>query len=60
LIAIDLEVLRRIPVTIAVAVGSDKVESIIGGARGGYYRRLVTDPATAGAIVAALPQEVIA
>ncbi|MEH3155569.1 MAG: MarR family transcriptional regulator [Gordonia paraffinivorans] len=60
LIAIDLEVLRRIPVTIAVAVGSDKVESIIGGARGGYYRRLVTDPATAGAVVAALPQEVTA
>ncbi len=60
LIAIDLEVLRRIPVTIAVAVGADKVESIIGGARGGYYRRLVTDPATAGAIVAALPQEVTA
>jgi DNA-binding transcriptional regulator LsrR (DeoR family) len=60
LIAIDLEVLRRIPVTIAVAVGSDKVDSIIGGARGGYYRRLVTDPATAGAIVAALPQEVTA
>lgn len=60
LIAIDLEILRRIPVTIAVAVGTDKVESIIGGARGGYYRRLVTDPATAGAIVAAHPQEVTA
>ncbi len=60
MIAIDLEVLRRIPVTIAVAVGSDKVESIVGGARGGYYRQLVTDPATAGAIVAAHSQEATA
>ena len=43
----ELEALRHIPVTIAVAVGKDKVESIIAAARGGYFNHLVTDPATA-------------
>ena len=49
LIAIELEALRHIPVTIAVAVGKDKIDSIIGGALGGYFNQLVTDPATANA-----------
>ncbi len=30
--------------TIAVAVGKDKIESIIAAARGGYFNHLVTDP----------------
>jgi DNA-binding transcriptional regulator LsrR (DeoR family) len=51
LIAIELEALRHIPVTIAVAVGKDKIDSIIGGALGGYFNQLVTDPATANAIL---------
>jgi DNA-binding transcriptional regulator LsrR (DeoR family) len=51
LIALELEALRHIPVTIAVAVGKDKVDSIIAGARGGYFNQLVTDPATATAIL---------
>jgi DNA-binding transcriptional regulator LsrR (DeoR family) len=51
LIAVELEALRHIPVTIAVAVGTDKIESIIGGARGGYFNQLVTDPGTATAIL---------
>ncbi|GAA3701000.1 sugar-binding transcriptional regulator [Gordonia hankookensis] len=50
LIAVELELLRHIPVGIAVAVGADKVESVIAGARGGYFNQLVTDPATALAI----------
>jgi DNA-binding transcriptional regulator LsrR (DeoR family) len=54
LIALELEVLRHVPVTIAVAVGQEKVESIIAGARGGYFNQLVTDPATATAILASL------
>ena len=54
LIAVELEALRHIPVTIGVAIGSDKVESIIAGARGGYFNQLVTDPATAEAILARL------
>jgi DNA-binding transcriptional regulator LsrR (DeoR family) len=53
LIALELEALRHIPVTIAVAVGRDKLESIAAGARGGYFNRLVTDPATAEALLAA-------
>lgn len=52
LIALTLEALRHIPVTIAVAVGKDKVESIVGGARGGYFTHLVTDPLTAEAVLA--------
>jgi DNA-binding transcriptional regulator LsrR (DeoR family) len=47
LIAVELDVLQHIPVTIAVAVGKEKVDSIVAGARGGYFTHLVTDPATA-------------
>ena len=53
LIAAELETLRHIPVTIAVAVGREKIDSITAGARGGYFNRLVTDPDTAEALVAA-------
>jgi hypothetical protein len=38
-------------VTIGVAVGKDKVDSIIAAARGGYFNQLVTDPSTAAAIL---------
>ena len=51
LIAVELEALRHIPVTIGVAAGHDKVDSIIAGARGGYFNQLVTDPVTAEAIL---------
>jgi DNA-binding transcriptional regulator LsrR (DeoR family) len=51
LIALELDALRHIPVTIAVAVGKEKVDSIIAGARGGYFNHLVTDPVTATAIL---------
>ena len=57
LIAVELEALRHIPVTIAVAVGSDKVASISAGARGGYFKQLVTDPATAEALLEAVAAE---
>jgi DNA-binding transcriptional regulator LsrR (DeoR family) len=52
LIAVELEGLRHIPVTIAVAVGKEKIESIVAGARGGYFNQLVTDPMTASNILA--------
>ncbi len=55
LIAVELAALQHIPVTIAVAVGQEKLDSIIGGARGGYFNQLVTDPATAAALLDALP-----
>jgi DNA-binding transcriptional regulator LsrR (DeoR family) len=54
LIAVELEALRHVPVTIAVAVGKDKVDSIVAGARGGYFNQLVTDPSTAAAILASV------
>ena len=53
LIALELEALQHVPVTIAVAVGRDKIDSIAAGARGGYFKQLVTDPATAEALLAA-------
>ncbi|TDD26488.1 sugar-binding transcriptional regulator [Nonomuraea diastatica] len=56
LVAARLEELRRIPATIAVAVGAEKVLSIISGARGGYFNQLVTDAPTAEGIVAAARQ----
>jgi DNA-binding transcriptional regulator LsrR (DeoR family) len=54
LIAVELGVLRHIPVTIAVAVGKEKVDSLIAGARGGYFNQLVTDPTTAAAALEAV------
>jgi DNA-binding transcriptional regulator LsrR (DeoR family) len=54
LIAVQLDALQHIPVTIAVAVGKEKVGSIVAGARGGYFNQLVTDPSTAAAILQSL------
>ncbi|MGW0810555.1 sugar-binding transcriptional regulator [Nonomuraea sp. NPDC002799] len=56
LVAPKLEELRRLPHTIAVAVGAEKVLSIVAGARGGYFNQLVTDAPTAEGLVAAARQ----
>ncbi|WP_380172916.1 sugar-binding transcriptional regulator [Kineococcus sp. DHX-1] len=53
LIAIPLEVLRRVPDRIAVAYGTLKVPSVLAGAKGGFFNHLVTDPASATALLAA-------
>lgn len=52
--ATSLEVLRRIPVSIALAVGLEKVPSIIAAARAGYFTHLVTDAPTMTALAAAV------
>ncbi|GLW07583.1 transcriptional regulator [Microtetraspora sp. NBRC 13810] len=54
LVAASLADLRRIPVSIAVAVGAEKVQAIIAAARGGYFNQLVTDVLTAEGLLAAL------
>lgn len=51
LIAVELEALQHIPVTIGVAVGAEKIDAITAGAKAGYFNQLVTDPATATAIL---------
>ncbi|MFD1536489.1 sugar-binding transcriptional regulator [Nonomuraea guangzhouensis] len=53
LVAPGLQQLRSIPTSIAVAVGAEKVLSIIAGARGGYFNQLVTDVLTAEGLLAA-------
>lgn len=53
LVAIPLDVLSRTPVVIGVAVGEEKVDSILVAARSGYINRLVTDPDTAALLLAA-------
>lgn len=53
-VRISPEQLRKVPRTIAVAVGTEKVPSIIGGAQAGLFNRLVTDAPTAQALLAAL------
>lgn len=58
LVAIQLEALRHIPSTIAIAVGREKVGSILAAARAGYINRLVTDRDTAAALLAAVSDEV--
>ncbi|MFI5957501.1 sugar-binding transcriptional regulator [Cryptosporangium sp. NPDC051539] len=53
LVATPLDVLKAIPVAMAVAVGGEKVPGIIAGARAGYFNHLATDPPTALAALAA-------
>ncbi len=51
-IAYDARVLKRVPVAIGVAAGEGKVRPILGALRAGIVRSLVTDVATAEAVVA--------
>lgn len=53
LIATKLDTLRRIPTTIAVAVGETKIPSLLAGADAGWFNTLVTDAPTATALIAA-------
>jgi DNA-binding transcriptional regulator LsrR (DeoR family) len=47
MLSTSLDVLRSIPTTIAVAVGRDKVVSLVAGARARFFNSLVTDTSTA-------------
>jgi DNA-binding transcriptional regulator LsrR (DeoR family) len=51
-IALDARRLGRLPVAIGVASGENKVRPILGALRAGVVRTLVTDVATAEAVVA--------
>ena len=51
-IALDARRLARVPVAIGVASGEGKVRPILGALRAGVVRTLVTDVATAEAVVA--------
>lgn len=53
MVAMQLEALRRVPSSVGVAVGRNKVQSIVVAARAGYVNRLVTDRETAGLVLAA-------
>lgn len=52
LLSSDREQLRSIPTTIALACGPEKVESILAGARGGWFNQLIIDTSTAAALLA--------
>jgi DNA-binding transcriptional regulator LsrR (DeoR family) len=49
--AMGFDDLRRVPFSIGVAVGTGKAGTLVAAARGGYINRLVTDAATAHAIL---------
>ncbi len=51
----DLELLRRIPITIAVAAGREKIEGIVAAARAGYIDELVTDRQSASDLLEQAP-----
>jgi len=51
-IGIDLETLGTIPEVIAIAGGAEKVRAVLGALRGGWIKTLVTDTATARAVLA--------
>jgi DNA-binding transcriptional regulator LsrR (DeoR family) len=50
-VGIDLADLRQLPWVIGVAVGIEKAQAILGALRGGYINALVTDEATARAVL---------
>ncbi|HTX80223.1 MAG TPA: sugar-binding transcriptional regulator [Longilinea sp.] len=50
-IGINLQQLRAIPEVIAIAGGLEKVRALLGALRGGYVKTLVTDTATARAVL---------
>ena len=52
-ISTGLDVLRRVPVVIAVAAGQEKVTSIVAAASAGWFTHLVTDSLTATALLSA-------
>lgn len=56
--AMSFDDLRRVPHSIAVAVGAEKARGLVAAARGGYINRLVTDSATALAILELPPHEI--
>ncbi len=51
LVALPLEALANVPVSIAVAYGEGKVAALLAGAHAGYFNELVTDAPTAAALV---------
>lgn len=51
MLAMGFDDLRRTPHSIGVAVGTAKARALVAAARGGYINRLVTDAATAHAIL---------
>ena len=52
MLAFDARALRDVPVAIGVAAGERKVGPILGALRSGAVKTLVTDVATAEAVVA--------
>ena len=52
MIAVDLDLLKKVPTVIAVAAGSEKVAPIVAAARARFFSQLVTDPRTAEEILA--------
>lgn len=56
LVATPAEVLRAVPVSIAVAHGEEKVPGVVAGARGRWFNQLVTDPTTAELVLTATQQ----
>lgn len=52
MVALDLRQLREVPLVVGVAYGRQKDAAILGAVRGGYVKSLVTDDATATAVLA--------
>lgn len=53
LIGVDIHDVRRVPISIGVAAGAQKVAPIRGALRGGYLKALVTDEPTAASLLGA-------
>lgn len=54
-VGLTLEDLRRVPTSVLVAGGPEKLEAIRGALRGGYFNVVITDLSTADALIASWP-----
>lgn len=50
-LTVDLSVLKKVPVVVAVAAGADKAQSLVAGARGGFFTHLIIDEIAAIAMI---------
>jgi len=58
-IGINLDQIKAVPQVIAIAGGMEKTKAILGALNGGYVNTLITDSATAQAVLAEDRKEVI-
>jgi DNA-binding transcriptional regulator LsrR (DeoR family) len=58
IVGLELEALKRIPLTIGIASSQEKIKPIVAALRGGYLKVLITDEETAKAVLSKFQPEI--